>query len=817
MRLGGTSVKIGTIYVRFYKSFNIDYLRKAHGGAKHFPWELLGDRWEPFVRIPLDPSVTAVVGANESGKSHLLSAIEKILTGNNIGRSDFCRYSPYFAVQQDRIRLPDFGIELTDLSDDDVVAISAAAGLPADASVDRVWFFRANGTDLAVYLRDATSESGYSQHILKPNQGAKLSSILPSVFRIDSDVPLPESVPLQYLIEGPRKGSKHLGRRRGTHDRIGRVITEHQEWFSSATAVQQARDAIASAVAPLLQATEEFDQQQEQQYQLADKLLCNVARIERTTFRELYDAIEVGEDGYVNGIVQQINAALETTLNFPSWWEQDREFQLLVTPREHDLAFTIRDRTGTEYSFRERSAGLKYFLSYYVQFLAHEAPSGRGEILLMDEPDAYLSSQGQQDLLKLFERFAYPDDGRTPVQVVYVTHSPFLINKNHGERIRVLEKGIGDEGTRVVRDAARNHYEPLRSSIGAFVAETAFIGTGNLIVEGLADQVLLAGATAFLRSRGVPSVDTLDLNRLTIVPAGSASHVPYLVYLARGRDVEQPAITVLLDSDSDGNKAKQGLQAEWLWRKARLKEEYIFQVGDLRPANDGELRVAVEHVTELEDLVPIEICARAATAYLQDIIGVADATVSATDIKKRLMKSESSTATIPLFDAVEGAMAAVVDSAHLDKVAFARCVIDDVRAPDRDGPEVENFESNFRLLFRELGKRVRDSERERNSERASRRVDRAIKGFLRDHPLSARGEDVHLLIDEIDAALDDSAESDTVRVALQAIRRDYVRDDDLTHNITGYEGFKDRLTRVKYAGRLASHESIDEMHGDAPS
>lgn len=42
----------------------------------------------------------------------------------------------------------------------------------------------------------------------------------------------------------------------------------------------------------------------------------------------------------------------------------------------------------------------------------------------MDEPDAYLSSQGQQDLLRIFDRFAYPADDRLACQRVYVTHAP---------------------------------------------------------------------------------------------------------------------------------------------------------------------------------------------------------------------------------------------------------------------------------------------------------------------------------------------------------------------------------------------------------
>lgn len=52
---------------------------------------------------------------------------------------------------------------------------------------------------------------------------------------------------------------------------------------------------------------------------------------------------------------------------------------------------------------------MKYFLSYFVHYLAHEPrAAGQDEILLMDEPDRFLSSSGQQDLLRVFEDFASP-------------------------------------------------------------------------------------------------------------------------------------------------------------------------------------------------------------------------------------------------------------------------------------------------------------------------------------------------------------------------------------------------------------------------
>src|SRR5690606_29107093 len=154
----------------------------------------------------------------------------------------------------------------------------------------------------------------------------------------------------------------------------------------------------------------------------------------------------------------------------------DRDFDLLVEAREHELAFTVRDRTGSKYSFQERSQGLRYFLSYFVQLAAHRIRHAAPDLLLLDEPDGSLSSIGQQDLLRVLHDYALPEAGGEGSQVVYVTHSPLLIDKNAPHRIRVLDKGVEAEGTRVVRDAANNRYEPLRSALGAYVAETAFIG-----------------------------------------------------------------------------------------------------------------------------------------------------------------------------------------------------------------------------------------------------------------------------------------------------------------------------------------------------
>ncbi len=788
-----------TVLVRFYKSFNFDYLRKYHKEAIPKRWEKLRDMWFPYIRVPIDSQVTTVVGANESGKSHLLGAIKKGISGEGIERRDFCRYSQFFAVEEGKLRWPDFGFEWTNLTHEEQQAIRTACGIQESTPVGEFYLFR-NGKDkLTVYVRTADD---YSEHEVAANLSKGLLAVLPSVFEIDAHLALPESVPISWLT-----GRTDLRFDRKRRFDLQELFTARTAWFQTQKTVANAASEIASEFSKILPPNEPNETPEGAEWALARDLLFKVARIDVQALEELFKAIRDGNDGHANGITQKINDALESSLNFPRWWVQDRAFRLMVTPREHDLVFTIHDRTGTEYSFAERSSGLRYFLSYYIQYLAHEPVDGRPEILLMDEPDAYLSSQGQQDLLKIFEAFSNPEDDRPRVQVVYVTHSPFLINKNHGERIRVLEKGVGDEGTRVVRDASKNHYEPLRSAFGSFVGETTFIGHCNLLVEGLSDQILIAGAAAQLRSSGASELETLDLNRITIVPAGSASHIPYLVYLARGRDIERPAVIVLLDSDAAGNQARKDLERGGPRGKQLLAPEYVLQLEDL--CENVAAKTGASTATQfmaIEDLVPVGIAAKATQRYLREMCDAPD------DVLKKLSKESirrHHTESRALFDAVEAAVSeASSKTMHVDKVGFARNVVAVAAEQECDDVEREEWERNMKCLFARIRPMQRKAERELTRERVSHRVGRAKNAFLRDHPLIARREQVVVLIEEIESTLDDSREADEVRRGLQGIRRQFKLNEDAALPVKPYSEFKEALERVEYAPRIAVQEAV---------
>ena len=217
-----------------------------------------------------------------------------------------------------------------------------------------------------------------------------------------------------------------------------------------------------------------------------------------------------------------------------------------------------------------------------------------------------------------------------------------------------------------MRDASRNHYEPLRSAFGSFVGETTFIGNCNLMVEGPADQILLAGAATYLRAIGAPEVETLDLNHITIVPASGAPHIPYLVYLARGRDVEKPAVVVLLDSDTAGNNAKKGLLRGGPHRKQLLDPKYILQLGELS-ATAAVVSATGLPVVAGEDLLPMAIVVEAAQKYVREVC-VADNAVTEQVTDEAITREAVEGSGV--FEAIESCLRKIDADLHIEKIGF---------------------------------------------------------------------------------------------------------------------------------------------------
>jgi predicted ATP-dependent endonuclease of OLD family len=811
-----------TLFLRFYKSFNYDYLKRYSDKDKvQYPWEFIDnnpEKWYPYVEIQIDKKVTTIVGANESGKTHILDAIKKGISGEEISYEDFCRYSHFFTVTQEKLRFPDFGYEWTNLKPKEKEIIKKICNISDEINLDTFLMFRTNKTTLTIYLEKNKNARQYSQYSLDDGECKELTKILPNIIPIEAKIALPDSVPIVEIQE--RAGLTFNNR----------VTTKLEPWQRQK--VDQLLDAIAKngnihitkdtdagirikndTPTPMFPAKDflkipielenevkqiqtlinyleyrlqgEDRDKRSKQFNLAYQLICEVAKVDPEALSELADnCFKVGKEGYVEAIVSRINRNLAENLNFPSWWVQDREFRLIVSANNYDLRFSISDRTGSKYSFSERSAGLKYFLSYYIQYKAHKPHSSKSEILLMDEPDAYLSSQAQQDLIKIFESFANGQEDRESVQVIYVTHSPFLINKNYPHRIRVLEKGVEDEGTRVITETAKNHYEPLRSAFGTLLGETAFIGNCNLIVESLADQILIAGIATYLNfCNDITPLGKLDLNRITIIPSGEVAFIPYLLYLSLGKDSEKPAMMVLLNSGIKSNNIKDSLPKNQV-SIPLLKAEFILQISDFNT------QIAeTNNLVSLEDIIPLSIMIEAIKRYMkvfycQEEISnkiVAEVTTKSSkyihvdDIYKIYNKNEI----------------------HIDRVGFVRSIIDTINEnPNING--ISELKENFVLLFQKINSVKEKAISDLTQERIYEKIRQMKKSFILDHPDSALGADALRLFSNMENILDDSKEGIATKKEIQELRASekYNITVNQHEKIKDYDEFKAELERI---------------------
>lgn len=130
-----------------------------------------------------------------------------------------------------------------------------------------------------------------------------------------------------------------------------------------------------------------------------------------------------------------------------------------------------------------RSSGFRWFFSFIAAFSEFERRPER-TVVLLDEPGLALHAKAQQDFLRFInKRLA------TKNQVVYTTHSPFMVEANKLERVRVVEDRTSREnpdiGGKVETEALSTDPDtlfPLQAALGYDLAQNLFVGAGTHLV-----------------------------------------------------------------------------------------------------------------------------------------------------------------------------------------------------------------------------------------------------------------------------------------------------------------------------------------------
>lgn len=205
-----------------------------------------------------------------------------------------------------------------------------------------------------------------------------------------------------------------------------------------------------------------------------------------------------------------------------------------VDIRLHDL----RHQMTT--NFETRSTGFQWFFSFITAFseFAHDEPL----IILLDEPGLGLHARAQADLLRYIDEKLASGN-----QVVYTTHSPFMVSPKQLERVRLVEdlttRQNPDVGCKVSTDVLSVQGDtlfPLQAALGYDLAQNIFVGGHNLVVEGPADLLYLLVLSDHLDQLGKECLN----EKWSIVPVGGIDKVPTFVALL-GTHLD---VTVFIDA-----------------------------------------------------------------------------------------------------------------------------------------------------------------------------------------------------------------------------------------------------------------------------
>lgn len=302
--------------------------------------------------------------------------------------------------------------------------------------------------------------------------------------------------------------------------------------------------------------------------------LLNLARLNHQELQRVRNTTELKNklEGAGNHLTRRI----------VKYWSQNRHIQMRFDVRDGKQGDPEGMRTGMNVwaevydsvhmastPLDARSRGFVWFFSFLAWY-EDVKRKGTNVILLLDEPGLSLHGKAQGDLLKYFQ------EELAQHQLIYTTHSPFMIDPARIERVRIVQDlGIDsavqlpkeEDGTKVlanVFDGTEDSLFPLQAALGYEIQQTLFIAPNTLVVEGASDLLFLQTISAELEREGREGLSP----KWVITPVGGSGKVPTFVALLGA----QPGINLatLLDFQHKDRQFIENLYQEKLIAKKNV-------------------------------------------------------------------------------------------------------------------------------------------------------------------------------------------------------------------------------------------------------
>lgn len=247
-------------------------------------------------------------------------------------------------------------------------------------------------------------------------------------------------------------------------------------------------------------------------------------------------------------------------------WTQGLDLEFYLEYVGNNVRLTVKDTSKSVTGVAERSEGFTAYFAMRMLLVARtNSAQPNGYVFMFDEPGLNLHPKGQVDLQNVFEDISQKN------QIIYSTHSVFLINKNYPDRNHLIFKN--EDGSNIDNKPFAGGWAKVKEHLGLYLSSNFLFSDKILLAEGITDEIyiplILQGLVANDRFKG-------DLNAFAIHSGYTQTEMIASadMYLREGRRT-----AILVDGDEEGNRRKQRI-GQW---KSRSKRDCpVLSLGDLK-------------------------------------------------------------------------------------------------------------------------------------------------------------------------------------------------------------------------------------------
>lgn len=280
----------------------------------------------------------------------------------------------------------------------------------------------------------------------------------------------------------------------------------------------------------------------------------NILKISGIDIEELQDAYEDGDEQALEDLQTQCIEIVSK--KFKEIFQQtDTDFKIKTRfgSAKKDISFFTQDKTSGSktISLSKRSDGFRWYLSLYLTLYDYlNNQDDKKYILLLDEPNLYLHPGAQRNLL-----FNVFKNEFINTQVIYTTHSPYMIDSDNSYSIRIVEKNkesyIFNSPTEYAQENPKmkdvDTTTPLLTALELNISNSLIVDCNDILitVEGIKDVYILNAMLKITKN-------TKKFENVKFISGMSANKIPYLYSYLYGIGYN---VYALVDNDKPGRKA----------------------------------------------------------------------------------------------------------------------------------------------------------------------------------------------------------------------------------------------------------------------